>query len=90
MTLKELRKQIDVVDLKILRLLNHRAALALRIGEFKKRRGLPVFDGQREEAVLRRLTQASDGSLPRAASREIFRLILRLSRRLQVSKGNVS
>ncbi|MBI3333138.1 MAG: chorismate mutase [Candidatus Omnitrophica bacterium] len=87
MTLNQLRKRIDRIDRDVLRLLNQRAALALRIGEFKKKRGLPVFDGRREEEVLRRLMRASCGPLPPSASHEIFRVILRLSRRLQVLKS---
>lgn len=84
-SLPSLRKQIDRVDLRLLRLLNRRAALALRVGRLKARRGLPVFDGRREEQVVRRVTQANAGPLPARAIRQLFREILRYSRKLEMS-----
>ena len=85
MTLSRLRKQIDQIDSKILRLLNRRATLVVGIGKIKKKQKLPVYDGHREEAVLRRLMQASPGPLPASATRKIFREILKNSRKLQSS-----
>lgn len=83
MSLNQLRKQIDAIDLKLLRLLNCRATLAVRIGRLKRKEGLPVFDSQREEALLRRLVSKNRGPLPKASTRKIFHEILRLSRWLQ-------
>jgi len=83
MTLDQLRREVDQVDLQLLRLLNRRAAAVLRIGQFKKRRGLPVYDGRREGAVLRRLMRNNRGPLSQASLRGIFRNILRYSRQLQ-------
>lgn len=83
MTLGQLRKRIDRVDRKILRLLNERADAARRIGDLKRRKGLPIFDGKRETAVLRRMTRSNSGTLPASAVRAIFQVILRHNRRLQ-------
>ena len=83
MTLQQLRNRIDRIDRKLLRLLNERAALAMRIGGLKKKKGLPVFDGKREQAVLRRLERASRGPLPGVSIKKIFRDILFQSRKLQ-------
>lgn len=83
MTLTQLRKRIDRVDRKILRLLNERALVARQIGDLKRRQGLPIFNGKREAAVLRRMTESSGGLLSPAAVRSIFREILRHNRRLQ-------
>ncbi len=85
MTLKQLRKQIDRIDHLLLRLLNERADFVLRIGELKKRQGRPVFDGQREAEVLRRLKSANGGPLPAEAIKQIFHAVLRQSRRLEIS-----
>ncbi len=85
MTLSQLRKQIDALDIQLLRLLNRRAQLVLRIGHLKKKRGMPIFNSRREEEVLRRLTQTTAGPLSPAATRKIFREILRRSRKLQTS-----
>ena len=81
-TLQQLRKRIDQVDRRLLRLLNQRAGLALRVGRLKKRHGRSLFDPRRERAILRRLTSANHGPLPAQAVRAIYREILRQVRRL--------
>ena len=86
MNLPSLRKQIDRVDRQLLRLLNTRATLALRIGRLKKTRKLPVFDGPREQVVLRRLARANRGPLSTRAIRTLFASILRASRKLESRK----
>ena len=83
MTLDALRKRIDRIDEKLLRLLKERAETALRIGRIKKGQGLPVYDGRREQEVLRRLTRKNGGLLPASSVKAIFREILRRSRGLQ-------
>jgi chorismate mutase-like protein len=77
-----LRKQIDRLDERLLRLLNTRAGLAARVGELKKRKGLPLFDPRRERQILRRLIRANGGPLPAASIEAIFREVLRQARRL--------
>ena len=54
-TLQSLRAQIDVLDLKLLALLNERASLALAVGALKKAQGSVVFRPEREVAAWRRL-----------------------------------
>jgi len=81
--LPSLRKRIDRIDRSLVRLLNQRALLARQVGALKRRRGLPVFDGKREQAVLRHVIRASRGSLPAASLRAVFRTILRQSRKLE-------
>ena len=83
MRLEPLRRQIDRIDLQLLRLLNRRAAAAVRIGQVKKRQGLPVYDGRREEALLQCLLRKNRGPLSSVSVRGIFRGILRTSRQLQ-------
>lgn len=85
MTLRQLRRQIDDVDRRILPLLNRRARLAVRVGQLKQRQGLQFFDPARERAILRQLTEANPGPLPASAVRAIYREILRQARRLEQS-----
>ena len=47
-----LRERIDAVDRELLALLNHRAGLALEVGEIKKREGSVVFRPEREAQVI--------------------------------------
>lgn len=88
MSLTDLRREIDRIDLRLLALLNHRAALARRIGGLKRKHGLPVQDRKREQAVLARMLQRSRGPLPQESVRGIFREVLRQNRRLQAQAGN--
>ena len=83
MTLDQLRRQIDRIDLQLLRLLNRRAAAVLRIGQIKKSQGLPVYDGQREQQVLLRVSRKDSGPLPPSSVKAIFKEILRRNRGLQ-------
>lgn len=83
MTLDQLRRRIDRIDEKLLRLLNQRAASALQIGRIKKRQRLPVYDGRREQQVLARLARANGGPLPAGSVKAIFREVLRRNRGLQ-------
>jgi chorismate mutase len=78
-----LRKRIDRLDLRLLRLLNRRASLAVRVGELKRRRAQGVWDPARERRVLEQIRRANQGPLADRSVREIFSAILRASRHLQ-------
>lgn len=81
MSLEQLRKQIDRVDDRLLRLLNERAGLAKRVGAIKQRQGRRLFDPSRERAILVRLAKANRGPLSERAIHAIYREILRQVRR---------
>ena len=83
MTLEQLRKQIDQVDDRVLRLLNQRASLAKRVGAIKQRQGRRLFDPRRERAILRRLAEANQGPLSERAIHAIYREILQQVRRAE-------
>ncbi|MBI3312370.1 MAG: chorismate mutase [Candidatus Omnitrophica bacterium] len=83
MKLNHLRREIDRIDIRLLALLNRRAAVARKIGEVKRRQGLAIFDGKRESAVLSRMIRSNGGPLSPSAVRAIFQVILRHNRRLQ-------
>ena len=85
MNLQALRSQIDRVDSQLLRLLNRRASLAIRVGRLKKRQGRHLFDPKREQAILRRVTRANHGPLPPRAVQAIYRQILTQVRRFERS-----
>ena len=85
MTLEGWRSHIDRIDTHILRLLNRRAKLAIRVGALKKRQGLRCFDPKREHEILRYLTHTNPGPLSATAVRAIYREILRQVRSLERS-----
>jgi len=49
--LQTLRKQVDVIDYQILKVLSERVAICRKIGEHKKQQGLPIRDHSREKEV---------------------------------------
>ena len=59
--LKELREQIDPINLQILELLNKRAEIALEIGKVQQEMGTRFYDPQREAEMLNALQYANEG-----------------------------
>lgn len=83
MTIEDWRVEIDKIDAELLRLLNERAGLAVRVGETKRVAGVSVCDRGREREVIERARRANGGPLEDAAVARIFRQIILESRRLQ-------
>ncbi|HVK33113.1 MAG TPA: prephenate dehydratase [Burkholderiaceae bacterium] len=81
--LGSLRAQIDAVDRELLELLNRRAALALEVGELKKREGSPVFRPEREAQVIDGLKAANPGPLATDSVAPIWREIMSACRSLE-------
>lgn len=81
--LKDLRKNIDDIDLNILRLLNSRAKIVLDIKEAKKDNSLKVYSPVREREILNRIERLNPGPFPSDALIALYREILSTSRSLQ-------
>jgi chorismate mutase/prephenate dehydratase len=82
-SLRNLRTQIDKLDLQILKLVNERASVAAEIGKLKNDHGSEVFTPAREEEVLTNVLEANKGPLDQQTVRAIFREIMSGSRALQ-------
>src|SRR5713226_2685881 len=82
-SLRNLRVQIDKLDLHILKLVNERAAVAAEIGRLKNDHCGEIFSPAREEEVLQNVLQANKGPLDTSTVRAIFREIMSGSRALQ-------
>lgn len=83
MDIEHWRKEIDDIDAELLRLLNMRARLALKVGALKQAADLPFCDPDRERDVLRRIQQINCGPLDERAVGKVFRRIIRESRRIE-------
>ena len=83
MDIEHWRKEIDEVDLELLRLLNVRARLALKVGALKKAAALPIPDPDRERLILQRLHELNRGPLDQRAVDKLFRRIIRESKRIE-------
>jgi chorismate mutase-like protein len=81
--LGKLREEIDLLDTKLLDLLNDRARLAQQIGKIKERCGRPVYVAGRAEQLMRRLVEQSKGPLDEQAIRSIYREIMSVSLALE-------
>jgi chorismate mutase len=83
MTIEDWRVEIDKIDAELLRLLNARAEIAVRVGETKRVEGLSVLNRGREREVVERARRANRGPLDDEAVERLFRAVIRESRRLQ-------
>ena len=77
------RKEIDDIDSELLRLLNMRARLAMKVGALKQAADLPFCDPDRERTVLQRLQEINCGPLDQRAVGKLFRRIICESKRVQ-------
>jgi len=77
------RTEIDEIDRELLRLLNRRARLAMKVGALKKAARLPFCDPDRERVVISSLRQANTGPLDSRAVTKLFRRIIGESRRVE-------
>jgi len=55
MELKNLRQEIDKIDRKLIDLLGQRKSLVQKVGLFKKKHGLPIFNKAREMEIDKKL-----------------------------------
>ena len=83
MDIEHWRKEIDEIDVELLRLLNVRARLALKVGALKKAASLPITDLERERVVLQRLQEINSGPLDDRAVDKLFRRIILESKRIE-------
>src|SRR5258707_10612764 len=83
MSIDDWRLRIDALDGELLRLLNERARIALKVGESKKEAGASLCDHTREREVIERMCEANKGPLDERAIVELYRAIIHESRRIQ-------
>lgn len=74
-----LRRRIDLIDWKIIQLLNERMEIVLRVRKHKDK----VFDPEREKIVLENVRQASRNLIREGFSQRLFDAIIEESKHLQ-------
>ena len=85
-SLEALREEIDKIDEVIVRLLDSRARAAYAIGRLKHELGKPVYEPQREAAVLahvRQVNEALGGPLSGDVIARFYERIMDEMRRIQ-------
>lgn len=83
--LSEIRKEFDQIDRKLLELFEARMELALSVAEYKKHKGMPVYDPIRENEKLETLREMTKNKENVSAVTDLFSQIMLLSRRVQYS-----
>jgi chorismate mutase/prephenate dehydratase len=83
MNLKNLRKNIDSIDKKIIQFLNARAKITLDIARLKRKHGANVYVPEREREVLQKVTKVSRGPLTKDGLQSIYREIMSSSLALE-------
>jgi chorismate mutase / prephenate dehydratase len=82
--LRRLRKQIDALDRRIVRILNERAELGRAVGRQKSiDRRRAIRDRDREREVFLRVAMANTGPLPQADLLAIYRRLVAATRALE-------
>jgi len=84
--LAECRQEIDVLDLKILALLNERTSIVEEIGRIKETLSLPIYEPKREDQVFHNVTSNNHGPLGAEALKRIFERIIDEMRSIQREK----
>jgi len=81
--LKRKRREIDLIDQKLLSLLNQRLRIALEIGKVKREMDRKIYDPLREKKILKRLVLRNKGPLKTKDLEKIFRTTLGVCRKSQ-------
>lgn len=76
MSLKQLRKKVDLLDERILDLLNDRAKLSRAIGKSKSAKGKSVYSPDREKEVYQGLASKNKGPISNTSLKAIYREIM--------------
>jgi len=78
------RKELDLINQKLLTLLNRRLRITLEIGKVKKEMGKNIYDTEREKEILNRLKRKNKGPLKEEDLRKIFTTIMKVCRQSQI------
>ena len=82
--LMEKRKELDLINQKLLTLLNQRLRISLEIGKVKREMGKKIHDREREKEILDKLKQENKGPLKEGDLRKIFMTIMKVCRQSQI------
>jgi chorismate mutase/prephenate dehydratase len=75
---------LDLINQKLLTLLNQRLRITLEIGKVKKEMGKKIYDTEREKEILDRLNRKNRGPLQKEDLRKIFMTIMKVCRQSQI------
>ena len=82
--LKRKRRKLDLLDQKLLTLLNRRFRITREVGKIKREIGMKIYDAQREKEILEGLERKNKGPLKKGDLKKIFATIMQASRKSQI------
>ncbi|MBK7404080.1 MAG: prephenate dehydratase [Phycisphaerales bacterium] len=74
--LAKLREQIGTLDQQLVKLLNERSKLVVKVGAKKRGSGIPIYAPHREQEVLDRVIRANRGPLPSRTIEAVYRELM--------------
>jgi chorismate mutase len=80
------RRQIDDLDIRILNLLNERAAIVEQIGGIKQSASMPIYEPTREDQVFDNVRAHNRGPLKSDAVKRVFERIIDEMRKVQADR----
>lgn len=84
--LDDYRKSIDEIDKKITELFEKRMDIVLKVGEYKKKNGLPIFDKKREDIVIEKNLGYLKNKNYIEETRRFFKRLMETARELENRK----
>lgn len=81
--LEKLRKEIDKIDEKLVKILNERASIVLKVKNLKAKGAFPIYDPRREEEIFEKISACNSGPLYDDAIHEIYEVILHCMKDLE-------
>ncbi len=81
------RKKIDEIDRKLVELLNERARAAREIGKIKENSNAPIYEPDREKAILEHVRELNGGPINSDDLCGVFERIIGIMRRMQQEKS---
>src|ERR1700722_12588121 len=83
MDISDWRKKIDELDRKLAAMLNERASAAVEIGRLKRNTSLPIYEPDRERAVITNVQRSNTGPLTERDLAHIYERIMDVMRSIQ-------
>ena len=81
--IKELRKLIDKIDDQLFELLVERFDVSIKIGDIKASKNINIYDPNREQEIIDRLSIKLEGKLKKGDIETIIRSFYNISKKLQ-------
>jgi chorismate mutase/prephenate dehydratase len=84
--LNKYRKQIDKIDKKIIKLFEKRMDVSKCVGEYKREKGIAIFDAEREMEIIKTRTSQIKNPEYKEYAKDFFENLMSISKEMQNKK----